>query len=270
MQHKYSSPCVGPGCFICSTTASRARAMRTTPGATTIARLLVPALVELCAASRLLHAEWIHGPLPAKPNPAQSQKSFYRLCQVAQGAVPFSHDVVRRELVTLFKVLVAFGRMPANVEPLRIRVKEICMREDQLLRRVMQFPVAHRTILRSGADVGFNLAALMLDMRLERWDPAEMAREWYEAGVDHHCRALVAGVLADASQRTRGGEERAEALRLLLTHVDQRSTAARRLALAMAFHARLGAAAGIGVLSADVVAEVAGVAEPRAMVMWSI
>ena len=277
MLHKHGIPCVGPGCFTCNAIASRARVHKLLrkPSEEMIAwvkaRMLVPVLRGLSKSSRLLRAEWVDGPLPPKPVAAPSQKYFFRLCQMAQGAVPFCMDSIRRDVISLFKVLHSFNRLDAaNVELMRMWVKEMCMSQDHFLKKIMQFPLALECI-RSDQDVGFKLATRMLDMRLQRWDPSVVAREWYLAGVDHHCQALVAGLLRDVRlcSRTRGAEAKASALEVLRGEIEIASTACRRLALAMAFHRRLGKGSVMGDLSTDMAAEIAGMAEPGSMCMWS-
>jgi hypothetical protein len=233
--------------------------------------MLIPILKAICESntSRLLHVEWIEGPLPDKPVYAPSQRYFLRLCRAAHGDMDV--PMMQKDVVTLFQVLCAFDRLSVEAM-LRLKtwIKELCMSEDLLLRRIMQFPAAFECFFHRQDQISEKLRIFMLDPRPESWDPELLVQGWYASGADDHCLALAQGVQRDIAlgRCLQSAYRKHEALEILIRRIKAVGTTSRREALAMGLHGRLGAHSPMNELPVDVLALVVKMAEPATMLRW--
>ena len=281
MAHKFGIPCSGAACFTCDQLRQRrqiqAALRHPSPELLRViqTKMLIPTLKDICKSthSRLLHKEWIDAPPPEAVVYAPSQRYFLRMCRAAHGGEGgVNVPAVQKDMVALFQVLCAFDRLGVEAAArLKVCIREVCVSDDLLFRKLMQFPMAFECLQeKDPLLVSERLRLFMLDPSPYNWNPARLVKDWYACGTDDRCLALAKGLQRDiALGRSSGNAYRKhEALEVLIGLIKATGTTARRTAAAMAFHPRLGAQSGLGELPGDLVAAIVSLAEPAPMLCW--
>ena len=282
MPHKHGIPCSGAACFTCSQLRERRRIQSALkqPSAELMravqTRMLIPTLRAICAStySRLLHAEWIDAPPADLIAYAPSQRYFLRLCRAAHGGEgPTTVSAMQKDVIALYQVLCAFDRLSAEAATrLRVWIRELCVEDDLLLRKVMQFPIAFECLeesdLRAASE---KLRVFMLDPCPYNWNPVQLAQCWYDCGTDDYCLGLAKGLQRDIAlgrSLNSNAYRKHESLEILIRLIKDTGTTARRTAAAMGLHPRLGALSPLSELPGDLVAAIVSLAEPAPMLRW--